>query len=105
MNARERKRKPGVSNSISRVYLAAFYLLILSVCALSSALAQRQAHMLSQTSTARPTPTPRPRTTPVPRPTPRPNPALDRSVAYQNNTVHDGYDANSPLVPPLTLKW
>jgi outer membrane protein assembly factor BamB len=29
----------------------------------------------------------------------------DESVTWQNNTLHDGYDAGSPLVPPLTLKW
>jgi fibronectin type III domain protein len=29
----------------------------------------------------------------------------DESVTFQNNTVHDGYDPASPLVPPLTLKW
>jgi outer membrane protein assembly factor BamB len=87
------------------VCLAAFYLLVLGVYAVPFALAQRQAHTLSQTSAARPTPTPRPRPTPAPLPTPRPNSALDKSVTWQNNTVHDGYDANSPLVPPLTLKW
>jgi len=26
-------------------------------------------------------------------------------VAWQNNTVHDGFDPASPLVPPLALKW
>jgi len=29
----------------------------------------------------------------------------DRSVAWQNNPTHDGFDPASPLVPPLTLKW
>ena len=29
----------------------------------------------------------------------------EESVAWQNNTVHDGYDPGSPLVTPLTLKW
>jgi outer membrane protein assembly factor BamB len=102
MNWIERERKPSALNSIGRVYVAAFYLLVLGVCAVPFALARRQANTLS---TARPTPTPRPRPTPAPRPTPRPNSALDSSVAWQNNTVHDGHDANSPLVPPLTLKW
>ncbi len=55
--------------------------------------------------TVRPTPTPRVRPTPAPRPTPRPNAPLDSSVAWQNNAVHDGYNANSPLVTPLTLRW
>ena len=29
----------------------------------------------------------------------------DESVAFQNNTVHDGSDPASPLVPPLRVKW
>ena len=29
----------------------------------------------------------------------------DKSVAWQNNAVHDGFNPASPLVPPLTLKW
>jgi outer membrane protein assembly factor BamB len=29
----------------------------------------------------------------------------DESVAWQNNTVHDGFDPASPLVTPLMLKW
>jgi len=29
----------------------------------------------------------------------------DKSVAWQNNPTHDGFDPSSPLVPPLTLKW
>ena len=48
---------------------------------------------------------PRPRPTPAPRPTPLPSPLLDRSVTFQNNTVHDGFDPASRLVTPLTLKW
>ena len=32
-------------------------------------------------------------------------PLPDQSVAWQNNTAHDGYDPASPLVTPLTLKW
>jgi len=30
---------------------------------------------------------------------------LDRSVTWQNNPTHDGFDPASPLVPPLSLKW
>jgi outer membrane protein assembly factor BamB len=101
MNPTQKERKP----LISKVCLAVSYLLVSGICAVPFALVQRQAHAFSLTPAARPTPTPRPRATPRPRPTPRPNPALDVSVAWQNNTVHDGYDANSPLVPPLTLKW
>jgi outer membrane protein assembly factor BamB len=29
----------------------------------------------------------------------------DRSVTWQNNPTHDGFDPASPLVPPLSLKW
>jgi len=29
----------------------------------------------------------------------------DRSVTWQNNPTHDGYNPASPLVPPLRLKW
>jgi outer membrane protein assembly factor BamB len=62
-------------------------------------------HLLrAPTPSPRATPTPRPRPTPAPRPTPRENPS-DRSVAWQNNTVHDGFNPASRLVPPLTLKW
>ena len=32
-------------------------------------------------------------------------PLPDQSVAWQNNTVHDGFDPTSRLVTPLTLKW
>jgi outer membrane protein assembly factor BamB len=56
------------------------------------------------TSPLRVTPTPRPRPTPAPRPTPRENPS-DRSLTWQNNTVHDGFNPASCLVAPLTLKW
>src|SRR6266480_5492784 len=54
-------------------------------------------------SNSGPAPTPTPTPTPVPTPTPTPGP--DLSVAYQNNVLHDGNDASSPLTPPLTLKW
>lgn len=30
---------------------------------------------------------------------------MDESVAWQNNTVHDGFNPGSPLVPPLESKW
>jgi len=29
----------------------------------------------------------------------------DKSVTWQNNPTHDGFDPASPLVTPLTLKW
>jgi outer membrane protein assembly factor BamB len=29
----------------------------------------------------------------------------DKSVTWQNNPTHDGFDPASSLVPPLTLKW
>jgi outer membrane protein assembly factor BamB len=29
----------------------------------------------------------------------------DRSVTWQNNPTHDGFDPASPLAPPLRLKW
>ena len=91
--------------NITNVYFAAFYVLLLGVCAVPFALAQRQPRTLPRIPVARPTPTPRPRPTPAPRPTPRPNPGMDRSVTWQNNTAHDGYDSASSLVTPLTLKW
>lgn len=105
MSLRETEIKSAALNFIRRVYLAAFCVLVFGVYAAPFTWMQPQAHAFSITPATRPTPTPRPRVTPVPRPTPRASPALDVSVAWQNNTVHDGCDANSPLVPPLTLKW
>src|ERR671936_506406 len=32
-------------------------------------------------------------------------PSSDKSVTWQNDVRHDGYDSSSTLVPPLTLKW
>jgi outer membrane protein assembly factor BamB len=92
MNQSERE-KTGALSSIIKVYLirGAFYLLLFGVCAIPFALAQRQA--------------PAPPSSPAPRPTPRPNLPPDESVAWQNNTAHDGFDPASPLVTPLTLRW
>ncbi|PYS34476.1 MAG: hypothetical protein DMF75_06415 [Acidobacteria bacterium] len=59
--------------------------------------------VLAVYSNSGPAPTPTPTPTPVPTPTPTPGP--DLSVTFQNNVLHDGNDASSPLVPPLTLKW
>ena len=39
------------------------------------------------------------------RPAPRRSLGTDESVTWQNNPVHDGLNAASPLVPPLELKW
>jgi len=92
----------------THVIRGAFYVLLISVWAIPFALAQRQtgAFSLRQNPstavlTVRPIPTPRPRPTPAPRPGGPP----DESVAWQNNTAHDGFDPASPLVTPLTLKW
>jgi hypothetical protein len=71
----------------------ALCLMLLGVCAIPFALAhqsptnarpQLQQH---QQATARPTPSR--------------DFGTDESVAWQNNTVHDGFDPASPLVPPL----
>lgn len=55
-------------------------------------------------ATSTPTSTATATATPKPTPTPTPTPA-DQSVTLQNNVQHDGNDPNSPLTPPLTLKW
>ena len=39
------------------------------------------------------------------RPAPRPSLGTDQSVTWQNNPVHDGLNAASPMVPPLEMKW
>lgn len=111
VNQSETETRRGAASSIIKVYLirGAFYLLLFGVCAIPFALAQRQAPTPRSSKepsspTVRPTPTPRPRPTPARHPTSPPNP-LDKSVAWQNNTAHDGFDPSSPLVTPLTLKW
>jgi outer membrane protein assembly factor BamB len=82
-----------------KVYLirGAFYLLLFGICAIPCALAQREAgHTRPQLQQHQ---------QPTVRPASSPGDQLDESVTWQNNTVHDGFDAASPLVPPLTLKW
>ena len=83
----------------SKVYLnrGVFYLMLLGVCAIPFALAQQ-----SRTNLRPQLPQHQQATM---GPTPRRNFGIDESVAWQNNTVHDGFDPASPLVPPLTLRW
>ncbi|HLW35770.1 MAG TPA: PQQ-binding-like beta-propeller repeat protein, partial [Chthoniobacterales bacterium] len=59
--------------------------------------------VLAVYSNSGPAPTPTP--SPTPSATPSLSPGPDLSVTFQNNILHDGNDASSPLVPPLTLKW
>jgi outer membrane protein assembly factor BamB len=73
----------------------AFYPMLLGVCAIPLSLAQ-------QSPTTR---RPQQHQQNAVRPTPRHDLGIDESVAWQNNTVHDGFDSASPLVPPLALKW
>ena len=103
VNRSDRQKTQSALSSISKLYLirGAFYLLLPGLCAIAFAATATA----TQTPTVRSSPTPRPRPTPVPRPTPPPSPLLDRSVTFQNNTVHDGFDPASRLVTPLTLKW
>ena len=98
MNQSERE-KTGALGAIIKIHRirGAFYLVLLGVCAIPFALAQQSLTNLRpqlqqhQQATARPTPG---RTF-----------GIDESVTWQNNTVHDGFDPASPLVPPLDLKW
>jgi outer membrane protein assembly factor BamB len=86
-------------NPSSRVYLirGVFYLMLSGVCAIPFALAQQ--------SPANRRPQVRQHRQATVRSTPRRDSGIDESVAWQNNTVHDGYDPASPLVPPLRLRW
>ena len=86
-------------NPTIKVYLirGAFYLMLLGVCAIPFALAQQ--------SPINPRPQLQQHQQATVRPTPRHDLGIDESVAWQNNTVHDGFDPASPLMPPLTLKW
>src|ERR1051326_4780921 len=97
------REKASALNSIVSTYLlrGGFYLLIFGVCATALGLAQRQPLALPS-SRSQPSPTVRPTPTPRARPA---NRALDKSVAWQNNAVHDGLNANSTLVTPLVLRW
>jgi outer membrane protein assembly factor BamB len=66
------------------------------------------ASILVSYGAAGPSPTPTPTLTGTPTPTATATataPGIDESVAWQNNTVHDGFDFASPLVPPLSLRW
>jgi outer membrane protein assembly factor BamB len=60
---------------------------------------------LAQQSPAKPKPQLQQRQHATVRPSPRRDLGIDESVAWQNNTVHDGFDPASPLVPPLEVKW
>ncbi|MGH7983918.1 MAG: PQQ-binding-like beta-propeller repeat protein [Candidatus Udaeobacter sp.] len=86
-------------NPTSKVFLirGAFYLILLGVCAIPFALAQQ--------STTNPRLQLQQHQQATVRPSPRRDFGIDESVAWQNNTVHDGFDPASSLAPPLMLKW
>jgi outer membrane protein assembly factor BamB len=86
-------------NPSIKVYVirGAFYVTLLAVCTIPVALAQQ--------SPTNPRPQLQQHQQATVRPTPRRDFGIDESVAWQNNTVHDGYDPASPLVPPLALRW
>src|SRR5437868_13478791 len=100
------REKASALNSIVSASLlrSGLYLLLFGVCAIPLGFAQRQPLAL-RSSRPPPAPTVRPTPTPRARPTPRPNPALDKSVAWQNNAVHDGFNSSSQLATPLALRW
>lgn len=75
----------------------AFHLMLLGVCAAPFALAQQKPK--------NPRPQLQRQQQATMRRTPRQDFGTDKSVAWQNNTVHDGFDPASSLVPPLALKW
>jgi outer membrane protein assembly factor BamB len=99
MNHNEKDGRRSGLSLIIKVSLigGGFYLLLFGICAIPFAVAQPEAGH------------PRPQLQQHQQPTVRPAPSqggqVDESVAWQNNAVHDGFDAASPLVPPLTLKW
>src|SRR4030095_5369033 len=86
-------------NPPTKTYVIAggFYLMLLAVCAIPFALARQ--------SPANPQRQPRRYQQGTGKPAPRRSFETDESVTWQNNPVHDGYNAASPLVPPLELKW
>jgi outer membrane protein assembly factor BamB len=86
------------SNSVvsRHVLQGGFYLLLFCVCASPFALAQRQAHVSRSSGRS---------TASTLKPAPRRGLGTDESVTWQNNTVHDGLNSASPLMPPLELKW
>lgn len=87
------------NSPLIKVYLirGVFYVMLLGDCAIPFALAQQ-----NLTS-------PRPQLHQHQRATvgftPSQDFGIDESLTWQNNTVHDGFDPASPLIPPLTLKW
>jgi outer membrane protein assembly factor BamB len=87
------------SNFTIKVYpfRGVFYLMLLGICAIPLALAQQ--------SPKNPRSQLRRHQQATVRRTPRRDFGVDESVAWQNNTVHDGLDPVSPLVPPLALRW
>src|SRR5437588_1126715 len=74
-----------------------YLLLILAACVIPFALAQQ--------SPTNPRPPLQDDQQAMVRFTPRRDFGGDESVAWQNNTAHDGYDPASPLVTPLSLRW
>lgn len=75
----------------------AHYLVLLAVCAIPFVLAQQSA--------ANPQPQPRQRQQSTVRAAPQRSFGTDESVTWQNNPVHDGLNAASPIAPPLEMKW
>jgi outer membrane protein assembly factor BamB len=74
-----------------------FYLMLLGVCAIPFALAHQ--------SPTNPRPQLQQLRQATVKTTPRRDVGIDESVTWQNNTVHDGFNPASSLMPPLELKW
>jgi len=99
MNHNEKDGRRSGLSLIIKVSLigGGFYLLLFGICAIPFAVAQPEAgHTRPQLQQHQ---------QPTVRPAPSQGGQVDESVAWQNNAVHDGFDAASPLVPPLTLRW
>ena len=97
MNHNQTEKKNALNLVLSRhVLRRGFYLLLFCVCASPFALAQRQAHASRSSGRS---------TASTLKPAPRRGLGTDESVTWQNNTVHDGLNSASSLVPPLELRW
>src|SRR5262245_48251362 len=86
-------------NSTSKAHLVrgAFYLMLIGVAAIPFALAHnRPTNARSQLKQHQEV---------AVRSIPSQTLGIDESVAWQNDTVHDGYNPASPLVPPLGARW
>src|SRR6476660_1982523 len=97
MNHNRTDNRNALNSLVSRhVLQGGFYLLLFCVCASPFALAQRQAHVSRSSGRS---------TASKLQPAPRRQLGTDESVTWQNNTVHDGLNSASSLVPPLELRW